>query len=246
MRRLPASIPGGGTDAPPSRRRRPDAVRIGAVNPGNATRPRHTRMTSRNLPETLERKLATLPDRPGVYLWKDAAGRVLYVGKAKSLRQRVRSYFGADNDSPKHRLLLKLIADVDTIVVPSEPGALLLENNLIKEYQPRFNIKLRDEKSYPSIAVTLGEPFPRVLVVRRLNIAGARYFGPYTDVAVLRRTLQVIRRIFTVRSCHYDLPYDAPDRPCLDYHIRRCLAPCVGYQSGPDYRRMMDDVVAFL
>jgi len=204
-------------------------------------------MTPRALPETLERKLATLPDRPGVYLWKDAAGEVLYVGKANSLRQRVRSYFAADyQHSPKHRLLVKLIADVDTIVVPSEPGALLLENNLIKEYQPRFNIRLRDDKSYPSIAVTLGEPFPRVLVVRRLNIPGARYFGPYTDVAVLRRTLQVIRRIFTVRSCHYDLPADAPDRPCLDYHIRRCLAPCVGYQSGADYRRMTDDVVAFL
>jgi excinuclease ABC subunit C len=204
-------------------------------------------MARKPLSETLQRKLATLPDRPGVYLWKDAAGEVLYVGKANSLRQRVRSYFTADHEhSPKHRLLVKLIADVDTIVVPSEPGALLLENNLIKEYQPRFNIRLRDDKSYPSIAVTLGEPFPRVLVVRRLNIPGARYFGPYTDVAVLRRTLQVIRRIFTVRSCHYDLPGDAPDRPCLDYHIRRCLAPCVGYQPAAEYRGMIDDVVAFL
>jgi excinuclease ABC subunit C len=204
-------------------------------------------MARKPLSETLQRKLATLPDRPGVYLWKDAAGEVLYVGKANSLRQRVRSYFSADHErSPKHRLLVKLIADVDTIVVPSEPGALLLENNLIKEYQPRFNIRLRDDKSYPSIAVTLGEPFPRVLVVRRLNIPGARYFGPYTDVAVLRRTLQVIRRIFTVRSCHYDLPGDAPDRPCLDYHIRRCLAPCVGYQPAAEYRGMIDDVVAFL
>lgn len=204
-------------------------------------------MTSRRPPEALVRQLDALPDRPGVYLWKDAAGTVLYVGKARNLRQRVRSYLTADPDqSPKHRLLLRLIADVETIVVPSEPGALLLENNLIKEYQPRFNIRLRDDKSYPSIAVTLGEPFPRVLVVRRLNLPGARYFGPYTDVAVLRRTLQVIRRIFTVRSCHYDLPADAPDRPCLDYHIRRCLAPCIGYQSRDEYRRMMDDVVAFL
>ena len=195
----------------------------------------------------LERKLAALPDQPGVYLWKDAAGSVLYVGKAKSLRQRVRSYFTADyTHSPKHRMLLKQVADLDTIVVPSEPGALLLENNLIKEYQPRFNIQLRDDKSYPSIAVTLGEPFPRVLVVRRLNIPGARFFGPYTDVGVLRRTLQVIRRIFTVRSCHYDLPDDAPDRPCLDYHIHRCLAPCVGYQGQADYGSMIDDVVAFL
>jgi excinuclease ABC subunit C len=197
--------------------------------------------------EPLERKMAALPDQPGVYLWKDAAGTVLYVGKAKSLRQRVRSYFTADDThSPKHRMLLRHVADLDTIVVPSEPGALLLENNLIKEYQPRFNIQLRDDKSYPSIAVTLAEPFPRVLVVRRLSIPGARVFGPYTDVGVLRRTLQVIRRIFTVRSCHYVLPTDAPGRPCLDYHIQRCLAPCVGYQSEADYRRMIDDVVAFL
>jgi excinuclease ABC subunit C len=198
-------------------------------------------------PELLERKLAALPDQPGVYLWKDAAGAVLYVGKAKSLRQRVKSYFTADDThSPKHRMLMRHVADLDTIVVPSEPGALLLENNLIKEYQPRFNIQLRDDKSYPSIAVTLGEPFPRVLVVRRMTIPGARFFGPYTDVGVLRRTLQVIRRLFTVRSCHYDLPTDAPERPCLDYHIHRCLAPCVAYQSEADYRRMIDDVLAFL
>ncbi len=198
------------------------------------------------IPELLERKLAALPDEPGVYLWKDAAGAVLYVGKAKRLRQRVRSYFAEPGDSVKHARLVRLIADLETIVVPSESQALLLENNLIKEYRPRFNIRLRDDKSYPSIAVTLGEPFPRVLVVRRVTLPGARYFGPYTDVAVLRRTLRIIRRIFTVRSCHYGLPDDAPDRPCLDYHIHRCLAPCVGYQDRADYRRMIDDVLAFL
>ncbi|HWP39214.1 MAG TPA: excinuclease ABC subunit UvrC [Gemmatimonadales bacterium] len=204
-------------------------------------------LDSAKLTNTLERKLGALPDQPGVYLWKDAHGAVLYVGKAKNLRQRVRSYFAADTDaSPRTRSLLRHIADLDTIVVPSEPQALLLENNLIKEHRPRYNIALRDDKSYPSIAVTLAEPFPRIVVGRRLNIPGARLFGPYTDVAVLRRTLQVIRRIFTVRSCHYDLPADAPDRPCLDYHIHRCLAPCVGYQSQAEYRRMMDDVVAFL
>jgi excinuclease ABC subunit C len=193
------------------------------------------------------RKLAALPDAAGVYLWKDADGRVLYVGKAKRLRQRVRSYFSADvTSSPKTRMLLRLIADLETIVVESESQALLLENNLIKEYRPRFNVQLRDDKSYPRIAVTVGEPFPRVLVVRRLDIADARYFGPYTDVGVLRRTLRVIRRIFTVRSCHYALPDDRPDRPCLDYHIHRCLAPCVGYQSAHDYHAMIDDVVAFL
>jgi excinuclease ABC subunit C len=202
---------------------------------------------TQHLSAELLRKIDTLPDGPGVYLWKDRDGTVLYVGKAKRLRQRVRSYLAPDlPDGPKHRLLGRLMADVETIVVPSESQALLLENNLIKEHAPRLNIRLRDDKSYPSIAVTLGEPFPRVLVVRRIQIPGARYFGPYTDVSTLRRTLRIIRRIFTVRSCHYGLPDEAPDRPCLDYHIRRCLAPCVGYQARAEYRAMIDDVVAFL
>jgi excinuclease ABC subunit C len=202
---------------------------------------------TQTLPPELLRRIDTLPDGPGVYLWKDREGAVLYVGKAKRLRQRVRSYLAPDlPDSPKHRLLRRFMADVETIVVPSEPQALLLENNLIKEHAPRLNIRLRDDKSYPSIAVTLGEPFPRVLVIRRTQIPGARYFGPYTDVATLRRTLRIIRRIFTVRSCHFALPGEAPDRPCLDYHIRRCLAPCVGYQGQVEYRAMIDDVVAFL
>src|SRR5919107_6230486 len=141
-------------------------------------------MTDPALPDPLQRKLDTLPEGPGVYLWKDAAGEVLYVGKAKRLKSRVRSYFATDFDSsPKNRLLQRLIADVETIVVPSEPQSLILENNFIKEYRPRFNVRLRDDKSYPSIAVTLGEAFPRVLVTRQRDISGARYFGPYTDVA---------------------------------------------------------------
>lgn len=180
-------------------------------------------------------------------MWKDRTGRILYVGKAKRLRHRVRNYFGGGREeSPKLRMLLRQTADLDTIVVPTESQALLLENNLIKQYRPRFNTLLRDDKSYPRIAVTVGEPFPRVLVVRRLNIEGAKYFGPYTDVGTLRRTLRIIRRIFTVRSCHYRLPEERPERACLDYHIKRCLAPCVGYQSGDRYRRMIEDVVGFL
>jgi excinuclease ABC subunit C len=199
------------------------------------------------IPDRLSRKLDALPDQPGVYLWKNAAGEILYVGKAKSLRSRVPSYFGPDGGAtPERAALVEQIADLDTIIVPSEPQALLLENNLIKEQRPRFNIRLTDDKSYPRIAVTLGEPFPRVLVVRRVTIPGARYFGPYTDVATLRQTLNIIRRIFTVRSCHWDLPREAPERPCLDYHIERCRAPCVGYQTEADYRRMIDDVVLFL
>jgi excinuclease ABC subunit C len=195
----------------------------------------------------LARKLETLPDGPGVYLWKDAQGEVLYVGKAKRLKSRVRSYFADEFPlSPKHRLLQRLIADVDTIVVRSEPESLLLENNLIKKYRPRFNVRLKDDKSYPSIAVTVAEPFPRVLVTRRRDLPGARYFGPYTDVAQLRKTLAIIRRLYTVRSCPDDLPRERRERPCLDYHIGRCRAPCVGWQGEEDYRRMVGDVLAFL
>ncbi|HEV8125104.1 MAG TPA: excinuclease ABC subunit UvrC [Gemmatimonadales bacterium] len=204
-------------------------------------------MTNPRIPDHLQRKIDSLPDGPGVYLWKDAAGNVLYVGKAKRLRSRVRNYFTADyGESPRNSLLVRLIDDVETIVVPSEPQSLLLENNLIKEHQPRFNVRLKDDKSYPSIAVTLREPFPRVLVTRRRDIPGAKYFGPYTDVADMRRMLALIRRIFTVRSCSDDLPLEQRDRPCLDFHIHRCLAPCVGYQDQVEYRRMIDDVLDVL
>jgi excinuclease ABC subunit C len=182
-----------------------------------------------------------------VYLWKGRDGEVLYVGKAKRLRSRVRSYFATDfPDSPRNRLLQRLIADVETIVVPSEPGSLILENNLIKEYRPRFNVRLKDDKSYPSIAVTLGEPFPRVLVTRRRDIPEARYFGPYTDVGQLRRTLAIIRRLYTVRSCQDRIPEERRERPCLDYYIGRCRAPCMGWHDVPEYQRMVEDVVNFL
>ena len=197
--------------------------------------------------DALQRKLEGLPDAPGVYLWKDAEGTVLYVGKAKSLRARVRWYFGDDVEAnPRLMLLRKRIADLDTIVLKSEAQALLLENNLIKEHQPRYNVNLRDDKRYPWLAVTLQEPFARILVTRQAADDGARYFGPYTDVGALRQTLRVIRRIFTVRSCHYALPGDAPERPCLDFHIGKCRAPCVGLESREEYRRMIQDVILFL
>ncbi len=204
-------------------------------------------MTTPVIPEELQRKLDTLPEGPGVYLWRGSDGEVLYVGKAKRLRNRVRSYFATDfPDSPRNRLLQRLIANVDTIVVPSEAGSLILENNFIKEYRPRFNVRLKDDKSYPSIAVTLGEPFPRVLVTRKRDIAGARYFGPYTDVGQLRRTLAIIRRLYTVRSCQDKLPEERRQRPCLDFYIGRCRAPCMGWHDLPDYQRMVTDVVEFL
>jgi excinuclease ABC subunit C len=227
-------------------RRRRRGVRCRLL-PRRARRRASRRPPPVDAPALIARKLETLPDRPGVYLWKGRDGEILYVGKAKSLRDRVRTYFGADaGDTPEQQALVRQIADLETIIVPDEAQALLLENNLIKEHQPRFNIRLRDDKSYPRIAVTLGEPFPRVLVVRRVTLPGARYFGPYTDVATLRQTLRIIRRLFTVRSCHYALPGEAPERPCLDYHIERCRAPCVGYQSQEDYARMIEDVLVFL
>jgi excinuclease ABC subunit C len=198
-------------------------------------------------PAAVAAKVAHLPESPGVYLWKDAGGTVLYVGKAKRLRSRVRSYFAGDHrESPKTQMLMRLVADVETIVVPSEAHALILEANLIKEYHPRFNIALRDDKSYPYVKVTVQEPFPRVLVTRRLVSDGARYFGPYTDVGAMRRSLNVVKRIFTVRSCHYDMPSEMPERPCLDYHIGRCKAPCALLQTQAEYRAMIDEVLLYL
>ena len=200
-----------------------------------------------HVPETIAAKLVHLPDTPGVYLWKGSGGEVLYVGKAKRLRPRVRSYFAAEHDLPsKTRMLMGQVADVETIVVPSEAHALILEYNLIKEHRPRFNILLRDDKSYPYVKVTVQEPYPRVFVTRRLLDDGARYFGPYTDVGAMRRALNVVKRIFTVRSCRWDMPREMPERACLDFYIKRCKGPCVAAQSMADYRAMIDEVVVFL
>ncbi len=199
------------------------------------------------VPEPVAAKLPHLPDSPGVYLWRGVDGTVLYVGKAKRLRSRVRSYFASDHvSSPKTRGLVRQIDDLETIVVPSEAHALILEANLIKEYRPKFNIALKDDKSYPYIKVTVNEPYPRVWVTRRLVGDGARYFGPYTDVGAMRRALNVVKRVFTVRSCNYDMPREMPERACLDHHIGRCKAPCIGAQTEADYRAMIDEVVLFL
>ena len=188
-------------------------------------------MTVPNLSEALQRKLDTLPEGPGVYLWKDDAGEVLYVGKAKRLKSRVRSYFATDYDeSPKHRLLQRLIADVETIVVPSEPESLILENNLIKEYRPRFNVSLKDDKSYPSIAVTLADPFPGSSSPVAATFRGPGISGP---IPTWRSSVEPWRSSGGSTPCGA-----APttfrgrrrERPCLDYHIGRCLAPCVGWQ----------------
>ena len=172
---------------------------------------------------------------------------MLYVGKAKVLRSRVRSYFQREADlSPKNRELVRLIDSVETLVVGTEAEALILEANLIKEHKPRFNILMRDDKKYPYIKVTVREPFPRVYVTRRVINDGARYFGPYTAVGPMRQALEVVKRLHTVRSCRYNLPKDRPERACLDYHIGRCKAPCVGLQSEADYRGMVDEILRIL
>ena len=194
----------------------------------------------------LQDQLKNLPTRPGVYLFKDAGGEVVYVGKAGSLRSRVRSYFRASRQPPKTQEMMRHVVSLETIIVGSEAEALILEANLIKEYQPRFNIQLRDDKRYPYIKVTTMEPFPRVFVTRKLHDDGSRYFGPYTSVGLMRDALDVIKRLYTVRSCSYDLPREAPDRPCLDYHIGRCLAPCVDLQDQASYGEMIGEILKIL
>jgi excinuclease ABC subunit C len=199
------------------------------------------------IPGTILDKIPHLPDTPGVYLWRGADGTVLYVGKAKRLRSRVRNYVTGDHaESVKTFALMQQVAALETIVVPSEEHALILEANLIKEYKPKYNISLRDDKSYPYIKVTVQEPFPRVYVTRHLVDDGARYFGPYADVGAMRRALNVVKRIFTVRSCNYDMPRQMPERPCLDYYIKRCKAPCILAQTQGEYRAMIDEVLVFL
>ncbi|MDB4874138.1 MAG: UvrABC system protein [Gemmatimonadetes bacterium] len=199
------------------------------------------------VPDTVLEKVPHLPESPGVYLWRDREGTVLYVGKAKRLRSRVRSYVTGDHaESIKTRALMQAVGALETIVVPTEAHALILEANLIKEYKPKYNIALRDDKSYPYIKVTVAEPFPRVWVTRHLVDDGSRYFGPYTDVGAMRRALNVVKRIFTVRSCNFDMPNQMPERPCLDYFIKRCKAPCILAQTQGEYRAMIDEVLVFL
>ncbi|MCH7565923.1 MAG: excinuclease ABC subunit UvrC [Gemmatimonadetes bacterium] len=195
----------------------------------------------------LQDQITSLSTRPGVYLFKNGVGEILYVGKAKSLRARVRSYFRSGQvSSLKTQSLVRRIESVETIVVGSEAEALILEANLIKEHQPRFNVQLRDDKRYPYIKVTLNEAFPRVYVTRQTVDDGSRYFGPYTAVGSMRQALDLIKQLYTVRSCRYDLPTEAPSRPCLDYHIGRCLAPCVGLQDQASYAGMIDEIVSVL
>jgi excinuclease ABC subunit C len=187
-----------------------------------------------------EDKLKALPNSPGVYLMKDAQGDVIYVGKASSLRARVRSYFQSpDGLHQRTQALVLEIADFEVIQTATESEAFLLEDNLIKRYQPRFNVRLRDDKRYPYLKIT-DEAFPRIRIVRRRYPDGTRYFGPYTNAKAMRATLKLAQKLFPIRSCSLDLPLKSPRRPCLNYSIGRCSGPCAGLISKGDYEQLVD------
>jgi len=189
-----------------------------------------------------------LPDQPGVYLFRDGRGRVIYVGKAKSVRKRVASHFSKAQvpSSPGHAEMVASVEHIDCVVVASEAEALLAEQSFIKQYRPRFNIRLRDDKSYPFIAISLDEDFPRVYFTRERHRTGRAYFGPYSNAKRVRATLEVLAKVFMFRSCTGPEPGRRSGSPCLDYYIKRCEAPCVGYVSKEDYRASIDGVIDFL
>ncbi|MDO4920680.1 MAG: excinuclease ABC subunit UvrC [Phascolarctobacterium sp.] len=193
--------------------------------------------------DSIKNALAVLPDKPGVYLMHDAEGKVIYVGKAVVLKNRVRSYFrNLASHTPKVRAMVAKIAEIETIVTSSEVEALILECNLIKKYRPRYNISLKDDKTYPYLKVTVQEDFPRLFATRRLSRDGAKYYGPYADAGAMHATVKLLRGMFPLRTCRKM----NPDRPCLNYHIKRCLAPCAGYVSKDEYRKMIQSVCMVL
>ena len=195
-----------------------------------------------------EEELKKLPAKPGVYLMHDAQDNIIYVGKAVSLRNRVRSYFRDSTvKSPKIQKMVSLIARFEYIVTDSELEALVLENNLIKEHNPKYNTMLKDDKTYPYIKVTVGEPFPRVLFSRLMKKDKSRYFGPFTSAAAVKDTIELLNKLFKLRTCSRNLPRDCGlDRPCLNYHIGQCMAPCQGKISREEYRRNVDRALEFL
>ncbi len=201
-------------------------------------------MTEQNqFSDSIKNALAVLPDKPGVYLMHDATGKVIYVGKAVVLKNRVRSYFrNLASHTPKVKAMVAKIADIETIVTSSEVEALILECNLIKKYRPRYNIMLKDDKTYPYLKVTMQEDFPRLIVTRRQARDGAKYYGPYADAGAMHATVKLLRGMFPLRTCRKM----NPDRPCLNYHIKRCLAPCAGYVSRTEYSSMIKSVCMVL
>src|SRR5262245_42841234 len=196
--------------------------------------------------ENLEGKLATLPRSSGVYLFRDEDGEVLYVGKAKSLRSRVRSYFQRGDTRMGTAQLVERIHRIEVIVTQSEAEALHLEQNLVKRHRPPFNIRLRDDKSFPYIAVTVADEYPRVMFTRERHRRDTVYFGPYANAKKVRETLDVLNRVFRFRPCEGPRPGRHSGIPCLDFHIDRCFAPCIQAITKEEYGRIVEGVVGFL
>ena len=190
-------------------------------------------------------QLGALPDTPGVYQFYDADSKILYVGKAKNLKKRVASYFNKSHEYGKTRVLVKKIRNIKHIVVPTESDALLLENNLIKKYQPRYNVMLKDDKSYPWICIK-NERFPRIFPTRKLIKDGSEYFGPYTSMRTVKTLLDLIKSVYSLRTCNYDLSKEKIEagkyKVCLEYHLGNCKGPCEGLQSAEDYHKQIDDI----
>lgn len=203
----------------------------------------------KELTPTLKEKLKTLPASPGVYQFKDSAGKLLYIGKAAILKNRVRQYFQSKPVSPMLSAMIKKISDIELIATDNEVEALILEQNLIRTYKPRYNINFKDDKSYPYIVIT-NEPFPRIFPTRSKRSDGSRYFGPYTDVKNMRYALKTVRNIFMIRSCSLNLTEESIAQNkfslCLDYHIQKCEGPCVGYVSREEYNKTIDHVSKLL
>src|SRR5574337_343679 len=194
----------------------------------------------------VQSKLAHLPGSPGVYLFKNGQGDIIYIGKAAVLADRVRSYFQKGSDqTPKTSLLVNQVADLETMVTRSELEALILESNLVKRHKPRFNIVLRDDKQYPCVRLPVKDDFPRLSIVRRVQRDGALYYGPYTPANALRETLKVIKHVFPLATCTIDIDGTA-DRACLEFEIKRCMAPCTGNQSKEEYHQIVKQVRQFL
>ena len=196
--------------------------------------------------QSLLERLKAVPRRPGVYLFRGDRGQVVYVGKAASLRTRMRSYFGAATSlEPKLRNLRRAIADFEYIVTHTEQEALHLEATLVKRHQPLYNVRLKDDKHYPYLKVDLSDPWPRIYITRRVEQDGARYFGPYASAGSVRKTLDVTKKLFPWRSCTKTITGDDP-RPCLEYHIHRCIAPCTAYCSKEEYAEVIRQTILFL
>lgn len=195
--------------------------------------------------DKLKAKIKTLPEKPGIYQYFDKFGKIIYVGKAKSLKKRVNSYFTKNHDTAKTRILVRRIHDIHYIIVDSETDALLLENNLIKKYRPRYNIQLKDDKTYPWICIK-NERFPRIFSTRRVIKDGSKYFGPYPSVKIVNTLLELMRELYPLRTCHYDLKQENIDqgkfKVCLEYHIGNCKAPCVGKEKEEDYQEYINQI----